>query len=114
MRAGRTMGTMQHTSARTPITADIPTAPPAGPRRSGRRRAKVGVVGALIGATVVLVAPQPAGAAVSATTSGGTLTVTLSGDADVRNLELAADLWYSIRRHWCLEGQRRTDAPGAG
>ena len=28
-------------------------------------------------------------------------------DADLRNLELAADLWYSIRRHWCLEGQRR-------
>ena len=28
-------------------------------------------------------------------------------DVDVRNLELAADLWYSIRRHWCLEGQRR-------
>jgi hypothetical protein len=27
-------------------------------------------------------------------------------DADVRNLELAADLWYSIRRHWCVEGQR--------
>jgi polyphosphate glucokinase len=24
----------------------------------------------------------------------------------VRNIELAADLWYSIRRHWCLEGQR--------
>ena len=23
-----------------------------------------------------------------------------------RNLELAADLWYSIRRHWCIEGQR--------
>jgi hypothetical protein len=30
--------------------------------------------------------------------------------ADVRNLELAADLWYSIRRHWCLEGQRRLQA----
>jgi len=30
-------------------------------------------------------------------------------DADVRNLELAADLWYSIRRHWCSEGQRRLD-----
>lgn len=26
---------------------------------------------------------------------------------DVRNLELAADLWHSIRRHWCVEGQRR-------
>ena len=33
---------------------------------------------------------------------------------DGRNLGLAADLWFSIRRHWCLEGQRRTDAPGAG
>jgi len=28
---------------------------------------------------------------------------------DARNLELAADLWYSIRRHWCSEGQRRLD-----
>jgi hypothetical protein len=25
---------------------------------------------------------------------------------DVRNLLHAADLWFSIRRHWCLEGQR--------
>lgn len=25
---------------------------------------------------------------------------------DVRNLELAADLWHSIRYHWCVEGQR--------
>ena len=25
---------------------------------------------------------------------------------DVRNLLLAADLWFSIRRHWCIEGQR--------
>ena len=25
---------------------------------------------------------------------------------DVRNLLLAADLWFSIRRHWCAEGQR--------
>jgi len=31
-------------------------------------------------------------------------------DGDVRNLELAADLWYSIRRHWCVEGQRRLRA----
>jgi hypothetical protein len=30
----------------------------------------------------------------------------LPADADVRNLELAADLWFSIRRHWCVEGQR--------
>jgi hypothetical protein len=30
----------------------------------------------------------------------------LPADADVRNIELAADLWYSIRRHWCVEGQR--------
>jgi hypothetical protein len=35
-------------------------------------------------------------------------------DADVRNLELAADLWYSIRRHWCLEGQRAQSAPLEG
>ena len=35
------------------------------------------------------------------------------GDADVRNLELAADLWYSIRRHWCIEGQRAQARPSA-
>lgn len=34
-------------------------------------------------------------------------------DADVRNLELAADLWYSIRRHWCIEGQRAQARPSA-
>ena len=34
-------------------------------------------------------------------------------DADVRNIVHAADLWYSIRRHWCLEGQRRVRAQGA-
>ena len=27
-------------------------------------------------------------------------------DVDVRNLLHAADLWFSIRRHWCAEGQR--------
>jgi hypothetical protein len=27
-------------------------------------------------------------------------------DADTRNLIHAADLWFSIRRHWCREGQR--------
>jgi hypothetical protein len=26
---------------------------------------------------------------------------------DTRNLELAADLWYSIRKHWCIEGEAR-------
>ena len=31
--------------------------------------------------------------------------------ADVRNLELAADLWYSIRKHWCSEGQARLAEP---
>lgn len=34
-------------------------------------------------------------------------------DADTRNLELAADLWYSIRRHWCIEGQRALARPSA-
>ena len=33
---------------------------------------------------------------------------------DGRNLRLAADLWFSIRRHWCLEGQRRLDALRSG
>lgn len=34
-------------------------------------------------------------------------------DVDVRNLLHAADLWYSIRAHWCTEGQRRRAAEGA-
>ena len=29
-----------------------------------------------------------------------------SADADTGNLLHAADLWFSIRRHWCLEGQQ--------
>ena len=33
---------------------------------------------------------------------------------DSRNIRLAAELWFSIRRHWCLEGQRRQDALRAG
>ena len=33
---------------------------------------------------------------------------------DVRNVELAADLWHSIRRHWCLEGQRRLRMEAGG
>jgi hypothetical protein len=37
----------------------------------------------------------------------------VDADADVRNIVHAADLWYSIRRHWCLEGQRRVRALGA-
>ncbi|HEX6945500.1 MAG TPA: hypothetical protein VF196_04845 [Casimicrobiaceae bacterium] len=32
--------------------------------------------------------------------------------ADTRNLLHAADLWHSIRRHWCAEGQRRLRAAG--
>lgn len=36
----------------------------------------------------------------------------LPGGVDVRNLELAADLWYSVRYHWCSEGQRRLLAGG--
>lgn len=32
--------------------------------------------------------------------------------SDTRNLLHAADLWHSIRRHWCLEGQRRLRAEG--
>ena len=33
---------------------------------------------------------------------------------DGRNIGLAADFWFSIRRHWCLEGQRRMDALRSG
>jgi hypothetical protein len=32
---------------------------------------------------------------------------------DARNLGQAADLWFSIRKHWCVEGQRRVRALGA-
>ena len=35
-----------------------------------------------------------------------------AADVDLRNLVHAADLWYSIRRHWCLEGQRLLRAQG--
>lgn len=35
-------------------------------------------------------------------------------DVDVRNLLHAADLWYSIRLHWCEEGRRRQSLPGLG
>jgi len=35
-----------------------------------------------------------------------------SPDVDARNLLHAADLWYSIRRTWCREGQRSLRAPG--
>lgn len=31
--------------------------------------------------------------------------------SDTRNLLHAADLWHSVRRHWCAEGQRRLRAP---
>jgi pimeloyl-ACP methyl ester carboxylesterase len=31
---------------------------------------------------------------------------------DTRNLLHAADLWHSVRRHWCAEGQRRVRATG--
>ena len=34
-------------------------------------------------------------------------------DVDVRNLLHAADLWFSIRTHWCNEGQRRRAAEGS-
>ncbi len=33
-------------------------------------------------------------------------------DIDTRNILHAADLWFSIRRHWCDEGQRRLRAQG--
>lgn len=33
-------------------------------------------------------------------------TVPPPAGVELRNLELAADLWHSIRRHWCREGQR--------
>jgi hypothetical protein len=33
-------------------------------------------------------------------------------DLDTRNILHAADLWFSIRRHWCREGQRWLHAQG--
>ena len=27
-------------------------------------------------------------------------------DLDTRNIEHAADIWYSVKKHWCLEAQR--------
>jgi hypothetical protein len=30
----------------------------------------------------------------------------LPADADTRNILHAADLWFSVKRHWCLEAQR--------
>lgn len=36
------------------------------------------------------------------------------GEIDTRNLLHAADLWYSIRLHWCEEGRRRQALPGTG
>jgi len=50
----------------------------------GSRRSKVAIAATVVGASVVLVAPRPAGAAISATTSGGTFSVSLTGDHDVR------------------------------
>ena len=35
-----------------------------------------------------------------------------AAEVDVRNLLHAADLWFSVRRHWCLEGQRWLRAHG--
>lgn len=32
---------------------------------------------------------------------------------DARNIAQAADLWFSIRRHWCREGQRSVHEPRA-
>ncbi len=37
-----------------------------------------------------------------------------AAEGDLANLLHAADLWFSIRRHWCREGQRRLAAPKPG
>lgn len=37
-----------------------------------------------------------------------------AADNDNRNLRQAADLWFSIRRHWCLEAQQQRRAQGTG
>ncbi len=40
--------------------------------------------------------------------------VPAAAEVDTRNLLHAADLWYSIRLHWCHEGRRRQSLPGTG
>ncbi len=32
---------------------------------------------------------------------------------DTTNLVHAADIWYSVRKHWCREAQRQAAANGA-
>jgi hypothetical protein len=34
-------------------------------------------------------------------------------DLDTRNLLHAADIWFSVRKHWCLEAQRLVRAKRA-
>jgi hypothetical protein len=36
----------------------------------------------------------------------GTTAAPPAASIDTSNLLLAADLWYSVRKHWCLEAQR--------
>ncbi len=47
---------------------------------------------------------------------GGSPALPGSGELDTRNLLHAADIWYSVKKHWCLEAQRliRARAAGAG
>ena len=39
--------------------------------------------------------------------------VVATPQVDARNIAHAADLWFSIRRHWCREGQRSLHEPRA-
>ena len=50
--------------------------------------------------------------AVAAWQPGDGMPVLPGNVADARNIQHAADLWFSIRRHWCLEGQRALRLPG--
>jgi hypothetical protein len=37
---------------------------------------------------------------------GGREALPAADDLDTRNLLHAADIWYSVKKHWCLEAQR--------
>jgi len=67
-----------------------------------------------IGAPLVehLAADPATRAAIVAWRPGDGMAALPGGTIDDRNLSQAADLWFSIRRHWCIEAQRRQRAHG--
>ena len=43
----------------------------------------------------------------------GAAELAAAGDADVSNLMHAADIWHSVKKHWCIEAQRAIRAARA-